>query len=130
MTYELDPAIAAAVRKQDALYTRPPETMSPGEVKALFGRPPPADPANDAVAVATRKGRVQATLAVDAHGADVADTLTADPGVVTIDRTFSTDDGIVDPPHRATLDATAQRLKNLDVYTSGGLTELSLRRAG
>lgn len=45
MNYDLEPAIAEAIRKQDALYTQPPETMSPTEVKTLFGTAPPADPA-------------------------------------------------------------------------------------
>ena len=89
-----------------------------GDLLANLSDGDPGNTTNDAVAVAHRRGRMQATLAVDAHGADPADTFTADPGVITIDRTFDTQTGIVDPPHDASLDATATRLKALDIDTS------------
>jgi acetyl esterase len=44
MAYELDPPIAEAVRKAEAVYPRSPATMTPAEVKAAAGPVPAADP--------------------------------------------------------------------------------------
>ena len=78
-----------------------------GEVLQKINGQPVLDPA-------TRKATLEATLALRAHGADPADGLTATNGIVTIDRDISSTDGLVAPPHGATLDATATALKALD----------------
>lgn len=41
-TYELEPAVAAAVKAGDALYPQPPEYLSPGEIKAAMAKAPAA----------------------------------------------------------------------------------------
>jgi acetyl esterase len=44
VTFEMEPAVAEAVRKAESIYPRPPGTMSPAEIKAAAGPVPPADP--------------------------------------------------------------------------------------
>lgn len=41
-TYDLEPAVAVAVKQGDALYPRPPEAMSPAEVRAAMAEAPAA----------------------------------------------------------------------------------------
>lgn len=69
--------------------------------------------ASDPVQPATRKGKTDATLKVQAHGADPTAPLTTSPGTVTISTTKLV------PPYGSdvTLDATAQTLKRLDFDT-------------
>jgi acetyl esterase len=58
MAYELEPAVREAVRKQQALYPRPPEQMSPAEILAVFGAAPPADQSLRPAGVAVEDGVV------------------------------------------------------------------------